>query len=217
MNFINIILLPLHIMNEFFLKRVARFILKEELNDEKNKLHESYKMRTELREEIAELSNENKLLNNRLLRIKYIIENNKSEKRELLLTKKGEIVSVIYRKEEMFDTIYLLGENSDNSFYDSKIDFQKFGNDLKIVDFVSKERNRGYGRALIEFALAEAREADIKKIYGDLSPQDSDRFEWLIPFYESLGFQCQLFNDKTKRMDGLISMELTENARKLEN
>lgn len=217
MNVINIILLPLRLINEFLLKRVARFILKEELNDEKNKLHESYKKRTELREEIAELSKQNELLNNRLLRVKYIIENNKGKRCELLLTKKGEIVSVIYRKKEMFDTIYLLGENSDNSFCDCKIDFKKFGDDLKIVDFVSKERNRGYGRVLIEFALAEAREAGVKKIYGDLSREDSDRFEWLIPFYESLGFQCQLFNDKTKRMDGLISMELTDKGPKLEN
>ncbi|MCS3529595.1 GNAT family N-acetyltransferase [Chryseobacterium sp. JUb7] len=198
------------------IKWIARIILKNEFEDERKFLEISQNKRTELYKENEILIERNKQLSKRLERLKYIIEKNNNSKTEASLTKYGEIVLITYSQINIFDNIYLSGENGDDKFWDSVMRFKDYGSEIKIADFVTKNdsENRGYGRALMNFVIAEARRKNVKCITGDLSNVDSDSFEWLIPFYESFGFDCILFNDD-KMIRGSIRLTLESPIKKV--
>lgn len=179
------------------IKEIARMILKNEFELKQKSLEISQNKRSELYKENEILIQENKLLSKRLERLKYILERNENSMTEATLTKHGEIVFMTYSQKNIFDSIYLSGENGNCNFWDSVMHFRDYGNEIKIVDFITKNdsENRGYGRVLMNFVIAEARKKGIKCITGDLSSVDADNFDWLIPFYESFGFDCKLFND----------------------
>lgn len=178
-------------------KKIARMILKSEFESKQKFLEISQNKRSELYKNNEILIEENKLLSKRLERMKYILERNENSTTEAALTKHGEIVFMTYSQKNLFDSIYLSGENGDDKFWDSVMHFRDYGNEIKIVDFLTRNdsENRGYGRVLMNFVIAEARKKGIKCITGDLSSVDADNFDWLIPFYESFGFDCKLFND----------------------
>lgn len=178
-------------------KKIARMILKSEFDSKQKILEISQNKRSELYKKNEILIEENKLLSKRLERMKYILERNENSTTEAALTKHGEIVFMTYSQKNLFDSIYLSGENGDDKFWDSVMHFRDYGNEIKIVDFLTRNdsENKGYGRVLMNFVITEARKKDIKCITGDLSSVDADHFDWLIPFYESFGFDCKLFND----------------------
>lgn len=202
------ILLPLHLIKGFVLKPIARSILRGENLVEKHKLQDCYRENADLRLAAAKLSGQNQVLDKRLRRIKYMVEKSESHRGELLLTKYGEIVSIIYGTEKLAGNIRLLGENGNGEFFDSEMYLQKSENELKITDFKSQEKRKGYGRSLIKFVIAEAGRLGVERIYGDLSSQDEANFEWLIPFYESLGFRCIMFKESKPPIIGSMFMEL---------
>lgn len=199
----NILMLPFTLLKiiiavmSIAIKWVARRILKNEFESERKFLEISQNKGSELYKKNEILIEENKFLSKRLERLKYILEKNENSMTEATLTKHGEIVFMNYSQKNIFDSIYLSGENGDDKFWDSVMHFRDYGNEIKIVDFLTKNdsENKGYGRVLMNFVIAEARKKDIKCITGDLSSVDADNFHWLIPFYESFGFECKLFNE----------------------
>ncbi|MDW9381943.1 GNAT family N-acetyltransferase [Chryseobacterium sp. JV558] len=198
------------------IKAIARMILKSEFESKQKFLEISQNKRSELYKNNEILIEENKLLSKRLERMKYILERNENSTTEATLTKHGEIVFMTYSQKNLFDSIYLSGENGDDKFWDSVMHFRDYGNEIKIVDFLTRNdsENRGYGRVLMNFVIAEARKKGIKCITGDLSSVDADNFDWLIPFYESFGFDCKLFNDD-KIIRGNIRLLLEETGKKV--
>lgn len=195
---------------------IARMILKSEFKSREKFLEISQNKRNELYKKNEILMEENKLLTKRLERLKYILERNESAMTEAALTKHGEIVFMTYSQKNIFDSIYLSGENGDDKFWDSVMHFSDYGNEIKIEDFRTKNdsENKGYGRVLMNFVIAEARKKDIKYITGDLSSVDADHFDWLIPFYESFGFDCKLFNND-KKIRGNIKLLFNNSEKKV--
>ncbi|MBP2615821.1 GNAT family N-acetyltransferase [Chryseobacterium jejuense] len=198
------------------IKSIARRILKNEFEDDQKFLEISDHKRTELYKENEILIERNKQLSKRLERLKYIIEKDNNSKTEVSLTKNGEIVLITYSQINIFDKICLSGENGDGKSWDCVMSFKNYGSEIKIADFVTKNdsENKGYGRALMNFVIAEAKRKNIKCITGDLSSVDSDSYEWLIPFYESFGFDCILFNDD-KKIRGSIRLMLESPIKKV--
>jgi len=128
---------------------------------------------------------------------------------EISYTKKGEIVLIFFSKQDkgaIKKTYYLCGLNGEHNI-DSKILLNRYEK-LKIVDIGSYTQRRGYARALLEFTIQKAKKNQIEIIHGDLSSVDSYEFDWLIPFYESLGFECELYVNNKSVMDGKIEMAL---------
>lgn len=198
------------------IKKISCMILKSEFESRQKTLEISQSKRSELYKENETLIQENKLLSKRLERLKYILERNENSMTEAALPKHGEIVFMTYSQKNIFDSIYLSGENGNCNFWDSVMHFRDYGNEIKIVDFITKHNseNKGYGRALMNFVIAEAKKKDIKYITGDLSSVDADHFDWLIPFYESFGFDCKLFNDD-KIIRGNIRLLLDSPEKKI--
>ncbi|UHO37131.1 GNAT family N-acetyltransferase [Chryseobacterium capnotolerans] len=198
------------------IKKISRMILKSEFVSRQKILEISQSKRSELYKENETLIQENKLMSKRLERLKYILERNENSMTEAALTKHGEIVFMTYSQKNIFDSIYLSGENGNCNFWDSVMHFRDYGNEIKIVDFITKHNseNKGYGRALMNFVIAEAKKKDIKYITGDLSSVDADHFDWLITFYESFGFDCKLFNDD-KIIRGNIRLLLDSPEKKI--
>ena len=209
---LSFLLLPVSLLiygiKTYILEPIARLVLHKEIKEENAKRESSYKEARRLNEKLEKTMEENKGLRKRLGRIVEIVKNNPQKKLEIALSEKEEIVIFAHRPDKIFDTIHLFGEKGDHPFHDCKIDFHTRGNDLKIADFGSYKPGHGYGRALLNYTIKKAREKNYHRIEGDLSPVDAGNFNWLIPFYTSMGFTCRLFKEHPTGMDGIISMTL---------
>lgn len=200
---------------KYCIKYLARFILKDEFVKENELLNKSFDRNKELNDLKNKYENENKLLNSRLKRLKEIIENNKDKKCEFSLTKSGEIICFAYNGNKFFDSIYVFGENGKDTNKDCFMNFSNCGEVLKIEDFMSKNQNHGYGRALMSFVIQKAYDENKKYIKGGLSSVDSQNFKWLIPFYESFGFECKFLADQTRSIVGSVNLDLEKRQKSL--
>lgn len=204
----DILLLPfnlLHVILKYFAYRINR----NDLEKEKKKLESSYKTNRTLKDKFDILLKQNKDMEDNRNRILNLLKRTTVYTREIFISN-NEILIIYYCSENIFDIIYLLGENGNDPTNDSRINLslnlsKKI---LKIDDFISNSANKGYGRFLMKYLIEKAKENKIEEIYGDLAPEDSPKFNWLIPFYESLGFTCTLFNDLKENMHGEIRLKL---------
>ncbi|WP_409415721.1 hypothetical protein [Flavobacterium sp. PS2] len=213
----DIILFPFQLLL-LILKAISRFILKNERNKESKKNEEKfsglYKELNTLKKEKENLSTENNSLTARLSRFKEILEDSPNNTFELTTTKKKELVIISYSNQNLFDTIRLFGENGNDKYGDCKIEFTKRGEEIHIEGFQSKieGKGKGYGRVLMNFTIKKALEKNFKSITGKLSDVDSKSFNWLIPFYESFGFKCTLYEPDEKIIVGKIELNLRKDT-----
>lgn len=208
MKVLHFLLLPYYLISYLILKPLARLILKDEIKYDQDLLDSVREVGRDLRKVNEQILEDNISLNKRLNRIKDVVKKNENKTREISLTEKDEIVIITYDKKKVFDFIDIFGEYGENPTYDSRIALQTFGDNIKIKDFTSQRLGFGYGRSLLNFTIIKAKESSFKSIYGDLSPEDQARFSWLIPFYESQGFICTLFENSKQFMLGKIEMNL---------
>ncbi len=205
----DIFLLPVHLFL-FVIKRIAYRINKEEFELKKKMLDSSYKTNRQIRAQLDAVTQQNENYKKNKNKIIDLLERDNFYTREIF-SRNDEILIVYYNSNDIFDSIYLLGEYGeygDHPTNDSRINLSLHGNNLKIDDFISNTKNKGYGRFLLKFLIEKAKNNNLEEIYGDLSPEDSSNFIWLIPFYESLGFTCTLFNDPAQKMNGEIRLKL---------
>lgn len=222
---LSLFLFPVRLICIFIIKPIAQFVLKDELlilKKDKDDLIEKNKiMEEESFENFLQIESYKK----QLVRFNTIYNKLKDNIHEITFTKKNEMVIISYARnvENHFDIYKLYGFNGVNIVdRPDSIIYLAFSFDkdtLKIQDFMSNEKQRGYGRVLLNFIIErvkenniikeKANEKTIKLIYGDLSSTDEFEFEWLLPFYKSLGFEIFLFEDKSEQMLGKIKLDLT--------
>ena len=100
------------------------------------------------------------------------------------------------------------GESHTNGkWFDCDIGVSWYGDSLKIKDVNARTERRGYARILLTYIIQIARQKGIKRIYGELSCVDKHQFDWLIPFYESLGFKTTLYKEPKGCIVGKIEGE----------
>lgn len=209
---IELLFLPMRVIYFLCIKPIFRYLVQEEIKYEKDRYDDLLKKYREKSKEYNDNSKIIERLSKKLIRLESIFEYYKDWKFEISYTNKAEIVFLFSYNQNKLDSFYLCGINGSHHSNDCRIYLINYLDDMKIVDIISNTTNRGYARTLLEFTIKKAKELGVKKIYGDLSSVDSDSFDWLIPFYESLGFECTLFNDKGARMDGKIEMTLITTA-----
>ena len=119
MKVFDILLFPFRIIyapvDYYIVSPLARLILKSEIIREKKLLNNSYERNRELNS-LKEVQEKNiKKLSYRLDRMKGFLLDNKKLRSEVFLTRNEEIVFISYNIENIFDNIYLHGENGENS------------------------------------------------------------------------------------------------------
>jgi GNAT superfamily N-acetyltransferase len=190
------------------LKKMSRFILKNEIKEKQDFFSVLHKKNDVLKKEKENIFTENNALRARFNRFREIIKDNRNKTYELAITKNNELVVISYSKKEIFDTIELFGESGNNKDWDSEIEFLKRGEKIHITSFMSKIKGKGYGRVLMDFVLKNAVEQKYTSITGELSSSYSDNFNLLIPFYKSFGFECTLCESDEKIIVGKIELNL---------
>jgi hypothetical protein len=211
MKITEIILFPfqlLFIMIKEILKIISRFILKNDIKEEQKRNAEICSVLTE---KLNHLKKENDFFLNQNIkfnRFREIINNNKNDFFELTTTKNNELVIISYSKLNTFNEIKLFGENGNYKFGDSIMKFTKIGDTIHIQDFESFIKEKGYGRVLMTFSVKKAFEENFSNITGNLAAVDSDSFKWLIPFYESFGFECIQYEESNNSIMGKIELTL---------
>jgi|GEM_PF-1404129 hypothetical protein len=199
---LDIISIPLRICYHNILRPTAFKIVKDDIDREKEKSIAMYN-------EIQSLKNENKALNSKINRIKGFVERYKEYNKEVFLSDNNELIFIFENRKIPFDFCFLCAENGSHETNDSIIYLNVYGNDLKICDFISNTKKKGYAKILLNYLKKKAFDNGIEGFYGDLSPIDEDNFEWLIPFYESMGFQYEQVNlDNFEIMKGRIYMDI---------
>ena len=198
----------------FILEKISRFILKNEIKEEKEKNIELRKDLDVLKKEKENIFTENNTLTASFNRFKEIIKANKNNTLELTTTKNNKLVIISYSKKKVFDRIELFSESENNGDWDSFISFSDRGKEIHIEDFQSKTKGKGFGGVLMDFTIKKALEENITSVTGDLSNQDSKNFDWLIPFYQSFGFECVLYKDVGKMIISEIVGEIKLNLNK---
>ncbi len=206
----NIIKIPFSFIYHFVLKSLAKYILRAELTqlyDSKNKV---YLMLREANNSNKEHLKRFKLLEKRQQRLVSQIENGEGRNWDLTLTDSKEI-ALIYSMESLGTYLILIGSESDYFRKDCSICYSFMSVEpsiVKVTDFTSNTKRKGYGKALMLYFIQKMRKEGVVEVWGDLAHTDEDSFYWLIPFYESLGFTCTLFDDQTSGMRGKITMFL---------
>lgn len=210
---IHILKFPFICFTVFILEPLAKLILKEDLkrlNDTKNKLYTEIRV---LNEQNEEYSNELDLINERHKRLAKLIQEKELINCDLSLTDKNEIV-FISKSETSGTTLKLYGTESIHHYRDSHIFYSSIYDNskkvIKIHDLISDTIKKGYGRALMTHFIEKMKNEGINVVWGDLSPVDKESFNWLIPFYESLGFTCTLFDQPSGKMLGRVEMVLNK-------
>ncbi len=204
----SLITLPFLLIYSFIIKPIAFRILKKDFEEKEQKIKQLYKEKRNLVQENDNLKKEIEKEQHKIKRIKSIIKHYNNFENQVLLSDNNELIFIFYvKKDSLNDWIYLCGENGTHYTNDSRIALTCYGNRLKINDFISNSNKRGYGRFLLKHIIKTAKDSGVKEVFGDLSPTDKHEFDWLIPFYESLGFKCELFENNLRGgMEGKISM-----------
>lgn len=73
---------------------------------------------------------------------------------------------------------------------------------ILIDDFtvLPSEQGKGYGRAVLEFLFEWGRRRGVKYVIGRVVFMDWSRQEWLLPFYQSVGFELKKTGGQDYRM-----------------
>ncbi|EHO13840.1 GNAT family N-acetyltransferase [Myroides odoratimimus] len=181
----------------FFLKKLARYILRYELNNS-NKTREILSNRNQtLSNQNRDFTDDLKRSQKNKKRLLKIINEKKDKSCDLAITSKDEIV-YIFTSGTYFISLQLYGTDSNHAWSDSEILYSIHGfkeDIVKIDSLDSNTKRKGYARTLMIYFIEKMKEQKVTEIYGDLSPVDKNSFDWLIPFYESLGFTCTLPTD----------------------
>lgn len=210
---LNILILPFWLIYSLVIKPIAFRMFKKDFQQKEDKIQDLYKEIRNLRQQKEDLEKELKIEKHKKERIKNFIQYWQNKKKEIFLSNKNELI-FIFLEEESFShkRFVLYGENGKgDNLCDAEIGLSMFNmsNTSKIIYFISNTKRQGYGRILLEYVINFARQDGIKKIIGDLSPVDEYEFEWLIPFYKSVGFESKSYDDKSKeKMAGEIFMNL---------
>lgn len=199
---INIILIP-YFFFIIMVKKIARFILKKEL--EENLKHQnifisnSNKHYKEL--EISE--RKNKQLNNKLLRIEYLL-NYRCHKNSTITyekTKKGIDVIIASAEQDSKNDIEIEIFDLDTDFYAANRTLvlwcKRRGKEYFISDIQGGNGN-GHGETAMNKLFGSAQTENITRISGELVPKDFDHRDRQIAFYEKMGFNITLSDDKQK-------------------
>ncbi len=205
---IELIVLPMRVIYFFCIKPIFIYLVRKEIKYERDRyknLLETYKEKCK---EYDDNCGKTERLTKKINRLESVFEYHKNLNIEVSYTKKQELVFIFFSNLQEFNVFYLCGINGSHQSNDCRISLSNGLGYLKINDIISNTTNRGYARTLLEFTIKMAKEFGVKRILGDLSSVDSEKFDWLIPFYESIGFKTRLFDDRTSKMDGEIEMTL---------
>lgn len=164
--------------------------------------------------QLKEVTEKHKKSTEKTERIESIFEYWKKYSFEVMHTKHNELTFIFSGKNKLIGEKYLMGSNGQHGTNDSKINVGWYiDGGIIIYDIISNTTKRGYARTLLEYTIKKAKEKGCSKIYGKLSSVDSDSFDWLIPFYESLGFKCTLFKDK-KNGEAILDLNTSNDLKK---
>ena len=209
--FFNLLLTPLHIVYTYTIKRIFIYFSRDVIS-----FHES--LHTQNLEENKKLRDKNDKLSEKLNRLKKILSSNQNTPFEASKTKYGE--TVLIKEAEKMETYVLYGMNGKNKHRTSPdchislrrhFDFsQDQSEKIYLIDIRANTKRQGYARALLNFIIDKAKKSGAQEIYGNLSLVDKGKIAWLVPFYESLGFQCTLYEEATGSYIGKISAVLIE-------
>ena len=201
----DIIKLPFRLLL-FVSKLISYKILDKDFEEEREKTLEAYREIGKLRREVEQLTKEKEQIISKQDRLKSVFKCG-CYNRNVFLSDKNELIVVCSNEENFFnDWVYLFAENGKHHHNDSRIALKLTGKKLKIKDFISNTENKGYGRILLGYVIEKAFNYDIETIYGDLSDVDKNNFDWLIPFYKSIGFQVTIYDNPKTIMQGKIEM-----------
>lgn len=207
---INIILIP-YFFFIIMVKKIARFILKKELEENLKYqnifISNSNKYYKEL--EISERSN--KQLNNKILRVEYLL-NHRCKKNSTITyekTKKGiEVVVAMIEKESKNEI--------EMEFFDLESDFYASNRSLVLwckrrekeyfISDIQGGNGNGHGEIAMNKLFDLAKKENITRISGELVPKDFNHRDRQIAFYQKMGFEITLSDDK---QNGFIEKSIT--------
>lgn len=187
---------------------MGKWALKNELNQNNERLQLTYSENRDLCEKYKVLKLEHEEFVKKVGRIRSFAKRNKGNDIVTSLTVNDEIVVLAIDEREIISSIELCGENVYYKNYGAEINFEFYENKVKVVDFRSFNRGRGYGRVLMHSAIQYFRRSKCTEIFGNLSKEDAANFNWLIPFYQSFDFTCEFFEKEDTMILGKISMTL---------
>lgn len=207
---LNILTLPFWLIYSLIMKPIAFRMFNKYFQQKENKIQDLYKEIRKLQQKNDDFKKEFEQEKRKIERIKNFIKYWENSKKEVFVSRQNELIFIFSEKDKIFSNwVYLCGENGKHHSNDSRIALISYGDKLKITDFISNTKRQGYGRILLEYVINFAQQNGIKKIIGDLSTVDEYEFEWLIPFYKSVGFEKKPPNENSKEiMAGEIFMDL---------
>ncbi|MDM1299769.1 hypothetical protein HXZ94_14830 [Empedobacter falsenii] len=197
------------------LKLLLRPLFTKEIQEEQNKRYLQLERNGILKNQLIEAEKEINRLNNCNERFLKSINNKPFLNYSISKTKENEMVIIGTPIEEPYKTsFYLHGYNSAElrndcilnidkrtSFKKIKCieDQSKIYSEIYIQGIESNTSQKGYARAMLEFLINKAKQDnDIYRIYGMISYSEEKSFDWLIPFYKSVGFNIIVSENKDR-------------------
>ena len=83
-------------------------------------------------------------------------------------------------------------------------------NYIEIADFHSIDEHIKNGYILMGNLIKYAKLKKFDYLKGDLSPVDSDHFDYLEKYYERFGFKVTYFDNNNKKLGGKIKLNLNK-------
>ena len=210
------------------LKFLLRPLFTKEIQEEQNKRYLQLERNGILKNQLIEAEKEINRLNNCNERFLKTINYKPFLNYSISKTKENEMVIIGTPLEEPYDTpFYLYGYSSSNLDKDCILNLTKQKSIKQPIKINNKEENiffdimiddiradtsqKGYARAMLEFLINKAKQdKNIYRIYGMISYSDEKSFDWLIPFYESVGFNINVTKTKDTYEYAIAEIILTD-------
>lgn len=193
-----------------------KWVYKSEFNSYKETEVHQKKIISDCRDEICMLKKQLEKYENFENNIKEIVGRN--EINYLEVTDKEEIVIISHHNQDLRDCVIFLNNlhtrysfgcchlNSSpreaphllsllNKAGINNIDSRKM---LSIGDIQCKDKNHGYGTALLSYCCKIAKRQNLKYVVGELAYADRENHPKLECFYRNIGFEVYLFPEESK-------------------
>lgn len=193
-----------------------KWVYKSDFNSYKETEKYQKKIISDYRDEICTLKKQLEKYDNFENNIKEIVGRNKINYLEI--TDKEEIVIISHNNPDLRDCVIFLNNlHTRYSFGCCHLNsspreaphllslLNKAGikninsrNMLPICDIQCKDKNHGYGTALLSYCCKIAKRQNLKYVVGELAYADRENHSKLERFYRNIGFQVYLFPEESK-------------------
>lgn len=210
---INVLLIP-YFFVLIIVKKIARLILRKEFEKSLKYQNIFISNSNKYYRELEISKRRNKQLNNKILRIEYLL-NHRCKKNSTITyekTKKGIDVIVAMVEKESKNEIEI-------EFFDLESDFYASNRSLVLwckrrekeyfINDIQGGNGNGHGEIAMNKLFDLAKRENITRISGELVPKDFDHRDRQIAFYQKMGFKITLSDDKQKGYIEKILVQLT--------